>query len=391
MPTDYGKRGFMRCCASIVCTLVAAAGALWCFAPVVANDDAEDANHLVGILRAIGSRFERARFVVDLTGWYQNSNQQRQHITSAQYRVSFDGKRRKCEFRRTPVLSPQSTHSWEYVYTDDGSVEVLRNASDRSFSQATARLSSPSDGELKSAFGFEFSIISAGTMPHDKLTLFEMLERSELRVEKRQPGGSSVRELKAHGKWGTFTVHYDSTKDLEPKEIVQIKNRDDLTLDDLPVRELRMKYTNAFYVQGPLKEILNRIQLSSFVRTAKGVVPTFVRIISQEVYDNGFWTVFTDELRFTEVEIDPVFAPNDFSVSTRIPNGSPIEVLDCPGIKFEWQDGKIVKSVNQPSVANLEGHWFQPGSWQKRALLLAGILTAAAAAYWFLRRARRLA
>jgi hypothetical protein len=132
--------------------------------------------------------------------------------------------------------------------------------------------------------------------------------------------------------------------------------------------------------------------MSSFLRTKNGFVPTAVTVICREVYENGFWTLTTEELKFSDIEIDPVTSgPSDFTVKTKIPNGAPIVVSDSPGIKYEWQDGKIVKSVNQPSVANLEGNWFQPGSWLRRALLLLGTLGLAAAAYWYVKRTRRMA
>jgi hypothetical protein len=129
-----------------------------------------------------------------------------------------------------------------------------------------------------------------------------------------------------------------------------------------------------------------RIELVSDRHLVTGA--TLVRRLTDE--EGG-----VDSMRFvfalSEIKLNPDFSKDPFVPSVVIPEGYPVTARGQPGIEHEWRNGEVVKNVNQSSVANLEGNWYQRGTSFGRgsAALLVLALAALGGAYWFWRRARR--
>jgi hypothetical protein len=90
------------------------------------------------------------------------------------------------------------------------------------------------------------------------------------------------------------------------------------------------------------------------------------------------------------MNLTPRFSgPNSLTtLTTPVPNGTNVNVKGEPGIRYEWRDGKVVKSINQNAVHVAEGYTFKSdrsGTWKWWASSLA-LLSAAAVLVWYWRR-----
>ncbi len=228
-----------------------------------------------------------------------------------------------------------------------------------------------------------------GGVDHNREILIDVLRGGALEVSQRPIDGRTYTVLTSTSRWGKHTIWYDPARGLAPRRITQRKEGP----DELMIGNGKIVTMNAVPPEygGPWDLVTQQVDIAKYARVNDRDVISGYSSAWQIRQANGTVTNSRTVVAISEINLAPNFSADTFQIKTVIPNGMHVTVEGSRSINHEWQDGKIVKSVNQPSVANLEGHWFQAGSWQKRALLLAGILVAAAASYWFLRRARKLA
>jgi hypothetical protein len=94
-------------------------------------------------------------------------------------------------------------------------------------------------------------------------------------------------------------------------------------------------------------------------------------------------------VKVLDITPDPLAWGNTFKLTTPVPNGTPVSVSEEQAIKYEWRDGEVVKSVNQPLAEDLARQQFRRSSWWWAWMV--GALALAVVAYTCVVRWRRSA
>lgn len=236
-------------------------------------------------------------------------------------------------------------------------------------------------------FGRLFGYFDANS----QLPLTEILQQSELLAREESVNGSTLRVLEGKGKWGTHTLWLDPQLGYLPRRIDQSKQANDWGESGKPISSAKYAagsvYPNAF-----LTTWSDRFEVTNFDRVGNQTLVTSFKLMHELRFANGQTVTFRTDVNLSEIQLNPDFSKDDpFRISTSIPNGAYVQVDDREGINYEWQDGKIVKSIRQDSLANLRGNWFQRGGWATRGLIVLAIIAAAgllAALYLYRRRLR---
>ena len=69
--------------------------------------------------------------------------------------------------------------------------------------------------------------------------------------------------------------------------------------------------------------------------------------------------------------IDLAPDPSELRVTMKIPNGTQVRIKDAPAIDCKWQDGEIVKIVDNSVVSSLADVTFESGKSSGRMWLIA--------------------
>jgi hypothetical protein len=73
-------------------------------------------------------------------------------------------------------------------------------------------------------------------------------------------------------------------------------------------------------------------------------------------FDNGQSVTMTRPVRIRDIKLNPDFATDDpFRITSPVPDGAAVHVLDAPNIAFEWRGGKIVR---KPGLVGALGRHF---------------------------------
>lgn len=320
-------------------------------------------------------------------------------IEDSSYQVSRDGDRCKILSSRTFHGRNQKTDKMQkteqrgemlwpekgLIWVDDKPFqgERFRFGVRARFGEATAteRLSMSPDG---------VSPVYGRFHGNGRLPLPDILRQCALSARKQQMNGQPVWVLEATGKWGSFALWLDPEADYLPRRLEQRKKGADWIEEGMPVSSVS-GWKTSYYPEGRLTEdsvILEGVRIERLDTTHMLTGFTMRRSTR---FDNGQTVTIATRAHIQNVRLNPDFAKeNPFTITTPVPNGTRVRVLDQPNIEFEWRDGKVVKAVDQASLGNLLGHGFLSGSlWS--GLLAAGSLVVLAFALtagsrWLVRR-----
>ena len=207
--------------------------------------------------------------------------------------------------------------------------------------------------------------------------LLEILKESTLELREVKASGMSLKALEAKGQWGRHAVWLDPSLGFMPRRVSQSKEQSDWFNVDQPIGSMKI-----YEYEGAKLNTLEQVAEATKIEQIAGrpVVTAFKLEEKLGMVDgNTITRRFVVEL--SDVNLDPDFVTKDhFVASKAIPNGTQVTSADQPNIVFEWQDGKIVKSINQDSVENLDrlrfnrARWWNRGKWVVGGLIIVAII-----------------
>lgn len=364
-----------------------AAAAVFAAAPVARANEPTPDELLQGLTRSL-ALFDRSTYVIG-EKYYTSSATPRYPANylyrEGTYHVWRDGMKRKQistvrvyairKGKRTDSLSKSEAVSW-----DDKALRVRPDPKTGKASSAYAILRGLAEQDR--VHGGDRSIhtpLIDGMFGGNQFPLPETLRQSRLSVKKAELGGRKVWLLEGTGDWGYHAVWLDPARGLVPLRIVQRKQRQHKGSDGKQPAE---------WPVGPIQEYAVQLDANR-VETVNGraLVTQYTLVMSEVLGPEKTKETERFVVSLSEVNLNPDFSKNPFTLSTPLTNGSPVTVEGQEMINHEWRDGEVVKSVNQDSVASLGGHTFQPGRrWGTGLTALAAVAVAGGAVYLWLRR-----
>lgn len=278
----------------------------------------------------------------------------------------------------------------ELLCSGKGSISVVLDAEGRP-KGILASLQELSEEQRRRISCYQrFSVAINGGMDFDQFSLPETLHQSQLSAREVRWDGRRLWLLEGTGPWGYHALWLDPQQGFLPRRILQRKQGEDkmfwgqgqnTTVDTVPSerygpwKQASQQWDITRFGTANSKPVITGFTLTSAIQTAQGV-------------RSPDTTHARHVVSFSEINLNPDFSRDPFVITTRIPNGLHVTVREQRGIDYEWRDGEIVKSVNQSSVGNLEGHWFQGGSLFGRGLLLLAFLVVGGFSFlcWYKRR-----
>jgi len=312
-------------------------------------------------------------------------------IEQYSYNVFRDGKNAKV-FEEVSINTPiagrmqASQYTNESVLSDAGAIWVAIDPAKKGPSSIEAKLDPLTDSEWLKTAGYTFAAVTDGYFPgNGQNLLLQILKGSSSSTRRFLHQDKTIWVLEGQSEWGQHSIWFDS--ELAPYRIMQVKKLDDWIEPDLPISRTR-EFDGRLFPKAHLRAITRSLEVIGLERVGDKIVPTTFVLKEEHDFDNRERVSFRSDITFSEIKLQPDLSHKlaPFAVSTRIPDGTPVTVQNRGGIAYEWRDGQIVKSLNQPSVRRLEGNWFQRNSVWARVLLLGTILVAALVTIWYLRR-----
>lgn len=211
-----------------------------------------------------------------------------------------------------------------------------------------------------------------GKFGYNQISIQAIIESSHKTVSREILDGRSHWLLTSKGSWGIVEVWFDPEYDLFIRQIRQKKAKNDLNRTDATLSQVEAKYG------GPIERVETTL-------AARGN-PVFGKDVAVEyTYTNTAWkpdgSVFKSEYseaRFQKLEINSELTQADFQPISELPNGLDVTIVGQEGIRHEWRDGKIVKSIKAESVAALKPAEHIPGTgWGAGTWALLGVAISA--------------
>lgn len=262
----------------------------------------------------------------------------------------------------------------EEVYPEKGFIHADFDPANKNLLALVARLDELPES-MRLGIGGNYGPIVTGHLSwNDGVILPDILQESTLTVRKDIAPKSDLMILQGTGKWGEHTLWLDPTHNYIPRRIEQRKKGQDWIDRDKPLSEVGPG-DGRVYPKASYKEVSQRFEATKVDQIAGKDIITEVVLTEQLQFANNQSVTLTTQMRISNLAMSPDYSSgNPFVINTPIPNGTPVEVYDSPGIEYEWQDGKIVKKVSAPAVAFLGGMRFLVGSWLGRGILLLSAL-----------------
>ncbi len=223
-------------------------------------------------------------------------------------------------------------------------------------------------------------LINGGTFAmNSHWTITEQLKNSKLSVRQEASSDRLIWLLEATSEWGNYSISFDPKLAFAPVRIHKRleswqKNIGGIPLQSIPENE-----------GGPCHEITwewkaDRIETIQGHSVVSAYTITEIAICGK----NRTKDVDIQRVQLKDINLHPTITPDSFAISTPIPNGAPASIEGKEMIRHEWRDGKIVKNIDQESVANLEGNWFESNrGWRMGLLTLAVLAVAGIGFYWW--------
>lgn len=183
--------------------------------------------------------------------------------------------------------------------------------------------------------------------------------------------------------WGDHSIWFDPTCGLYPIRIKQHKSSKHWVLPKKTVGDIQNRL-------GQLSDQETEIVASGLHAVQGAWYPTTVETQIKQIYD-GKRLIHTKEIvRIVDISRDPRAGGNDFKLKTTVPNGTRVIIDNQLGVRYEWQNGEVVKSVNQPVAEKLVGQEFRPSTnWWTRPLVWIAVAASALLVGFLVLRWRR--
>lgn len=213
----------------------------------------------------------------------------------------------------------------------------------------------------------------------------ELLRQSALTARKDVIGGKEVGVLEGKGKWGYHELWLDPNQGFLPLRCVQRKRGQDWVNRNRPVSSLS-ESDGVGFVQ--IEQIFEATRIETISSTP---FITAFTLTETNSLTNGNTITKRFVVTFSDVALNPNWNRDVFTLSAQMANGTRVYVQDDLNILYEWQDGTLVKSLNQDSIESLHGHVFSRGRWLGRGLFALGCIAVAGLGglFWYRRWQRR--
>jgi len=217
-------------------------------------------------------------------------------------------------------------------------------------------------------YGFIFGIVPFDNY-RQTITIANLLERiSEPTVSAHND------ELTIQGKVGrysvkaTFLAEYSyALKHFSTHcvpESIKLSLDNVLDIVDFSITAEKFEGVNGIYVPTV---ILHSIRHVTATWKQEGDNYVQVPVVMESAFEVG--------LELSDYKLNRKFNDGDFSLTKKVPNGTPVYMQDAAHIEYIWLDGKIVPKTNKAMLALLRGHKFMPGPGEPRFwLMLIGII-----------------
>ncbi len=219
---------------------------------------------------------------------------------------------------------------------------------------------------------FAGSALIDGWLPYNRIkNLLEVLRDSHV-TYREEAGGLLV--VEGVGRWGKHTVWLDPARGYVPLKIIQEKRPEDWSAVGKPLSQ------EVLYAYGKtgMTRFLLTLTVGKVGAYGGHYVPTEYTLTRRYELTNGKSLDNRTTGQVFEVNLSPQFSAAEFSLQTRLPDGFPVTVPNEPGIRYEWQDGKLIKSIDQDLVRSAEGRAFLRGRWFTKIAVAAAVVIAAA-------------
>jgi hypothetical protein len=300
----------------------------------------------------------RATFRVDCVARYQGfALPAGTPIQESTHIVWRDGDRWKLQMhdtfrypRRGQVATGEDVS--ERIYTNNSSFMVIQDPAKHVIRGVVANLDELPESQRRQTYSYKHGAVYGYLDGNDGLLLPAVLEDSTLTAHFEVHNGRQVQVLDAEGKWGIHAVWLDPAAGYIPCRIEQHKVGKDLLRADMPLTSY--VGDGRFWPKHACNAMHRTVEVTKTQSYSGTTFPVAMTLVDEERFDKDQTVTVTTEIRFAHVNLRPDFSSaNPFIVSTPIPNGTPVQVDDHPGINYEWRDGNIVKSMSQAALANL--------------------------------------
>jgi hypothetical protein len=242
----------------------------------------------------------------------------------------------------------------EMLYPERGSVHVESEPDTRKVKYVVASLDELPETERMRIGAFEASVALNGYFGNGGVLLPAILRASSLTARKQQLSGQDLWVLEGTGAWGRHALWLDPNHGYLPRRIEQHKRGHDWIEPGKSVLSLAPG-DGIYNPAASYDRITQRMDATTIKHVGNSDVVVAFTVTEETRFSNGQSVTSNSSFRFSDIDLRPDFSSADpFKINSPVPNGTPVQVTDHSGIKFEWRDGRIVKSVNASSLANLE-------------------------------------
>jgi hypothetical protein len=302
----------------------------------------------------------------------------------SEYRIWRDKDRWKYTIDRS-LRSPgdgtlKSFHTLtEILYPERGSVQVESDPETEKVKFVVAWLDDLAETERIRIGAFEASVAINGYFGNGGVLLPAILKASALSARQERLSGRDLWVLEGTSTWGRLALWLDPNHGYLPRRIEQHKRGQDWVEPGKSVFSLPPG-DGIYNPAATYDRISQRMDATAIEHVGNSDIVVAFAIMEETRFSNGQSVTSNSSFRFSDINLRPDFSGADpFKIGTPVPNGTPVQVNDRPGIKFEWRDGEIAKSVNTSSLANLEGVSFVPNHGLQNYALRGGPIIAAVA------------
>lgn len=278
---------------------------------------------------------------------------------------------------RTEVTESTASPQWSFDAPLD---PQTRQLSGTSLIAHSAGASSEAMRRLVSSAG---TLLFGASLDYAGPPLSVRLASTPLRLTNDTVDRKSLVRCDFSDDWGDHSIWFDPNRGFHPVKVKQHKSLQHWVSPKKELGSVATKYgqmtsrDTEIGVSG-LREVQGNWYASRIETRADVAIEKSKLIATKEV------------AKIVEIAPDPRTGGNDFKLKTTVPNGTRIIIDNQLGVRYEWQNGEIVKSVNQPAAEKLVGQEFRPSpNWWTRPLVWIAVAASALLVGFLVLRWRR--
>jgi hypothetical protein len=252
-------------------------------------------------------------------------------------------------------------------------------------SSVMAAYRTSSDPYMKDQLGKVGISIFGGTLDILGPGLVEQMTAAKVGIVDDVIGGHGVVRLDFEDDWGIHSLWLDPDHGYNPLRITQHK------LARHFIRPgVRLDQTPEDRDNGQMNEIHTDVVVTSFEHVHETWYAVNFEVKTKTITNRSKALEVRQVFDILDVGPDSSARGNQFRIMTPVSNGTRVSVIGQRPIVYEWHDGIVEKSVNQPLANSLAQQQFSTsGRW--RIWLAGGVILAAGYAFFEWQRRRRLA